>query len=682
VPFAALADHTPVLMGLTELALPAGDPSPEAGSVFHVHDNPASCRFFGLPAGGTTGRWARELGVPRDVEVVWVLHYRRALAARAPVTFDYAFADAVAGSTRRLAVTVTPLGLGDAGRPRFAYVAEDVTERHEARAAVQAHEGRLRRVLDTLTAFVGVLTPEGRVVEANRAPLERAGLALGDVVGRPFWETPWWAHDAEEQARVRDAVRRAAGGETVRYDAVVSLGDARAVIDFTLAPLVDDAGRVTHLVPSAVDVTERVAAEAAMRESETALRAALKAGALGTWDIDLASGLVARSGSTDAFFGLAPVAGPRAAEDFLSRIHPEDRSAVREAIRASVEEGVDHVVDYRVVRDDGTVRHLASRGEVVRDAAGHAVRLLGALVDVTVRAQALAAAEAARLAAEEASRVKGDFLATMSHELRTPLNGIAGHVQLLDMGIHGPVTEAQRTALGRIDRAQRHLLGLINDVLSYARIEAGKVEYDVRVVDLADVVAEVTPMVEPQLAARGVTLETAVVAPPGDGGALLAWADRDKLRQVLLNLLSNAGKFTGAGGRVTVSVSVADAERLARLPSLGDAVFVRVADTGRGIPREQLEAIFEPFVQVRSGSTYTRTADGTGLGLSISRDLTRGMGGELRVRSTVGAGSAFTLTLRRAVDADGTATDRRLRDERRADERRSGEDRRDDEAEG
>jgi signal transduction histidine kinase len=333
-----------------------------------------------------------------------------------------------------------------------------------------------------------------------------------------------------------------------------------------------------------------------------------------------------------------------------------------------------------VVRDDGTVRHLASRGEVVRDAAGHPVRAAR-----RARRRHGARAGARRRRGGAARRGggeprKGDFLATMSHELRTPLNGIAGHVQLLDMEIHGPVTDAQRAALGRIDRAQRHLLGLINDVLNYARIEAGRVEYDVRVVDLAEVVAEVTPMVEPQLAARGVALEAALPALDVDGTAgLLAWADRDKLRQILLNLLSNAAKFTAAGGRVTISASVADATRLAAVPALRESVFLRVADTGTGIPPEQLEAIFEPFVQVRSGTAYTRTADGTGLGLSISRDLARGMGGELRARSALGQGSAFTLTLRRAIDADGTVTDRRTLDERRADERRSGDDRREDE---
>ena len=261
--------------------------------------------------------------------------------------------------------------------------------------------------------------------------------------------------------------------------------------------------------------------------------------------------------------------------------------------------------------------------------------------EVAEREELLRAEQAARGAAEEArheaqvaSRAKGDFLATMSHELRTPLNAIAGHVQLLEMQIHGPITDAQRDTLLRVQRASQHLLGLINDVLNYARLENGRLEYDMQPVPLSDLVAQTLPMIEPQIAAKGLTLETKLDA------RMQVWADAEKLEQVLLNLLSNAVKFTDTGGRITV----ATAER-------GDGTqpaewaFVRVADTGRGIPADKAEAVFEPFVQVRVG--LRRDTEGTGLGLAISRDLTRGMGGELRLRSTPGVGSAFTVSLRR-----------------------------------
>lgn len=238
-------------------------------------------------------------------------------------------------------------------------------------------------------------------------------------------------------------------------------------------------------------------------------------------------------------------------------------------------------------------------------------------------------AEHLRDVAEEANRAKSSFLAVMSHELRTPLNAIGGYVQILDMGIHGPVTEAQRDTLARIDRSQRHLLRLINDVLNLSRIEAGRVEYQMEDVPAAEIVAAVTPMVEPQFDGKGIRFEIEVDADP------VVRADREKAEQILLNLLGNAAKFTPAGGRVRIET--------ARSADGGDQLQIRVVDTGIGISPEQLETVFEPFVQV--DTTHTRANQGSGLGLAISRDLARGMGGQLIAESTAGDGSTFILTL-------------------------------------
>ena len=243
-------------------------------------------------------------------------------------------------------------------------------------------------------------------------------------------------------------------------------------------------------------------------------------------------------------------------------------------------------------------------------------------------------AVAARAEAEQANRAKGQFLAHMSHELRTPLNAIGGYAQLLQIGVHGPVNAAQEEALERIQRSQRHLLGLINDVLNFAKLEAGHVGYHLTEVKIADMVCGLEPLVAPQLAAKSLGYDCIPIPPD-----LTALADAEKLQQIMLNLLSNAIKFTPSGGHVRVTAV-----------ALGNAVSITVSDTGIGIPSDRFDAIFEPFVQLaRSTTGGTATGqEGTGLGLAISRDLARAMGGDLTVRSTLGEGSVFELRIPRA----------------------------------
>jgi signal transduction histidine kinase len=279
-----------------------------------------------------------------------------------------------------------------------------------------------------------------------------------------------------------------------------------------------------------------------------------------------------------------------------------------------------------------TTRHVQSRGE--RELALERVNA-ELRVAAAERERLLAAAEGARAEAEVANRAKSHFLATMSHELRTPLNAIGGYAELIELGIHGPVTDAQRAALARIQQSQRHLLGLIAGVLDYSRVEAGAVAYRLEGVPVAEAVAEAETLLAPQLRARGLGYAWSG-APPG----LCVRADREKLQQILLNLLGNAVKFThprdDVPGRIDVACTATDADG-------GERVHLLVRDTGVGIAPEQLERVFEPFVQ--ADQRLTRRHDGVGLGLAISRDLARGMGGDLTVESTPGTGSTFTLTL-------------------------------------
>jgi signal transduction histidine kinase len=287
-----------------------------------------------------------------------------------------------------------------------------------------------------------------------------------------------------------------------------------------------------------------------------------------------------------------------------------------------------------VFRSERAVLSAEARAQLASQTAAHAAALASALDGVRGQLQRAAEdAEKARQVAEAASEAKSQFLAIMSHELRTPLNAIAGHVQLIQLGIHGPVTEAQCDALIRVDRGQRHLLGLINQILNLSRIESGQLEYRMADVPLAPLLADVQPLIQPQLIAKQLRYEQSL--PEAN---LRVRADPEKLEQVLLNLLSNAVKFTATGGAISVE---ADASR-----ATPELVEIRVTDTGMGIGAERLADIFDPFVQVNGG--HARETQGAGLGLAISRDLARGMGGELTVHSVPAEGSTFTVILPRA----------------------------------
>ena len=235
----------------------------------------------------------------------------------------------------------------------------------------------------------------------------------------------------------------------------------------------------------------------------------------------------------------------------------------------------------------------------------------------------------ARAEAESANRAKAEFLAVMSHELRTPLNAIDGYAQILELGVHGTLADTQLEHVRRIRRSQDHLLGLINDVLHYARIEAGAITYHLADIPVADVLRSCETLTAPQREAGDLAY-----ACDGDDPDLAVHADRDRTKQILLNLLTNAIKFTEPGGRITVSCAADDHH-----------VRIAVTDTGRGMDPDELDRIFDPFVQV--GAT-AHTPHGVGLGLAISLDLARAMGGDLVVTSQPGTGSTFTLSLPRA----------------------------------
>lgn len=302
-------------------------------------------------------------------------------------------------------------------------------------------------------------------------------------------------------------------------------------------------------------------------------------------------------------------------------------------------ERVDHYPTVRV-RKDGRRLEISLSVSPIRDRTGRIVgaakiarditesnRLQRELAEANDRLKVAAQeAEQATRAAEAANRAKLDFLAVMSHELRTPLNAIGGYANLMEMGLRGPVTEAQLGDLSRIRDAKDTLLRLIDDVLSFAKIDAGRIEFAFELISLTKIIERLETFFGPSLIQRGLKYHINL-----SDCDVIVWADRDKVEQILLNLVSNAVKFTESGS-ITVSCD-----------RLDESVCVRVADTGRGIPENMRERIFEPFVQAEN--VLTRKVGGTGLGLAISRELARKMHGDLVATETPGGGATLTLSL-------------------------------------
>jgi len=541
------------------------------------------------------------------------------------------------------------------GRPlRMVGTHKDITARRVAAATLAASESVARRQLAELEAVYGG-APVGlafvgadlRYVRVNDRLATLNGVPPTGHVGRtPAEVTPALAPFLEPLLRGVLATGQPVRGLEFRTEAP---GEPGAVRDWLLDyhPAVDASGTIVGVTCSVAEVTalkraEAVAGDALRREAR--LLAQMHEAVIVT---DLTGVITSWNAGAERLYGYG--AAEMVGKSVVELYFEEDRPDVEAKVLAPLRQAGAIALDLRNRRADGAECWIRLSLALVRDEVGTPEALVGYSTDITERVRAVeardlllareeaarAAADEARARAEQADRAKSTFLATMSHELRTPLNAIAGHVQLLEMGIHGPVNDAQSDALRRVDLAQRHLLRLVNDVLNLARLQANGVSYDLEAVSVADVAAELDSLVGPQARAKGVALSTEIDA------ACIVLADRDKLVQVLVNLVSNAVKFTPAGGAVTIECATRAA---------GDddprLVHVRVRDTGIGIAPDRLEFVFDPFVQV--DTTPAGRAAGTGLGLAISRDLARGMGGEVRARSTLGAGSAFTVTLPRA----------------------------------
>jgi PAS domain S-box-containing protein len=479
----------------------------------------------------------------------------------------------------------------------------------------------------------------------NDAYRDVLGIKHPASLGRPGREV--WGEIWPDISPMFDAIRTGGApiyAENARFMMERESGPPReAWFTFSLSPIRDESGDVIAFLNVATETTTRVRARhdverlweeseqarANVQASEARYRFLANAIPVQVWTATPDGRLDYVSDLTAKYFGKAPneVTG----DGWLGVLHPDDIAATAGRWEQSLASGAPYEVEFRLwSAAHGSHRWHLARATAQRDEHGTIIRWFG--TNTEIEEQKRAASELQRLTMEalEANRAKGDFLAAMSHELRTPLNAIGGYAQLIEMGLRGPVTEEQRVDLLKIQRSKNHLDGLVSDVLNFAKLGSGKLDFRVRPISVRQTLDAVIEMVAPQLVQKALHLEP--YAAPNDGHVL---ADVDRTRQILLNLFANALKFTASGGTITPGV------RMER-----DVVTISVRDTGIGIPAEQLDRIFEPFVQARR--SLDPKDHGFGLGLAISRQLARAMGGDVTVRSEVGRGSTFTLTLPRS----------------------------------
>jgi PAS domain S-box-containing protein len=532
-------------------------------------------------------------------------------------------------------------------------VVRDVTESKHVVEALKDGHARFRALFDSLFEFAGLLDSGGLVLEANKVALDYAGVSMDEISGKPLWETPWWPE--EERTKVRDAVIHASRNEFIRLDVIhTDRAGVRATFDVSLSPVLDEAGKVQFLIAEGRNVESLRGQEAAMREAlmaqsqfgdllNAAPDAILEVSGDGT--ILLANDAAAKTFeyaksdliglNVDELVPEASIERHRSHRSAYSS-HPSTRAmGAGLELQARRKSGELFPVEislsprqleagFRVVAivRDITDRRLAEeklrslQEQFTRELAGKNQQL-----------------EQRNTEVERSNRLKTEFLASMSHELRSPLHTIIGFAELLAEELEGPLNEKQKRFVGNIHQDSQHLLEIINDLLDISKIEAGRMEYHTEPFAIDDAVDEVLSTIRPQADAKSLSFDSRL------GEGIVVEADRLRFKQILVNLLTNAVKFTPERGRITISA-------LAH----GGCVMVTVADTGIGIAREHHESIFENFYQV--GSTTKGVREGTGLGLAITRNLVEQQGGSIWVESEPGKGSAFSFLSRGRAPVD------------------------------
>jgi PAS domain S-box-containing protein len=498
--------------------------------------------------------------------------------------------------------------------------------------ALRESERKYRHLYQHTPVMMHSIDQEGRLVSVSDFWLQSLGYRRDEVIGHKSTEflTPASQKYAEEV--VLPAYFETGKCQDVPYQFIRRDG---TVVDVLLSAIAehDAEGRVIRSLAVLIDVTERKRAEQALRESEERFRLAARAASDALYDWDISTGAIWWNEGTQQAFGYPPAEPARFGIDWWTRnIHPDDRDRIDRSLGRALDQAAESWTDeYRFRRADGSYVPVLDRGYFVRNGQGRSVRMIGAMLDLSerLRMEELRAKEqearAEVAAARELDRMKTNFVNAISHDLRTPLTSIVGYTEFLEDGIGGPITPQQREFVVQIEKSAKRLEHLVDNLLDFARLEAGTLKLKPAPADLGAHIREVLESLRPQAQQAELTLAAELPEDP-----LVVTMDAQRIERVLNNMLANALKFTPAGGCIAVRACL-----------MVDHVRCEVADTGMGIAPEDVPKLFRRFGQLDAGAHK----GGTGLGLSISKAIVEAHGGQIGVESEPGQGSTFWFTL-------------------------------------
>jgi PAS domain S-box-containing protein len=511
------------------------------------------------------------------------------------------------------------------GRDLSSYgIYQDITHFRNMQGALREGEARFRSIFETSGAGIVLSDEFGEIRFINEAFANLLGFSVSELVGRRFVSlSPSGESDPviEFAEELRTGVRtqlnlekpyRHKDGHTVWVRLNLSVSSALNMSDAVF-------------IGVAQDITERKEAEQRLTQNSYLLEEAQRLGSIGHWTWKPDTGTVEWSNEMYRILGLDPEQPELPVTPFRDYVHPDDQDKWDVALEKASRDGAPTAAEYRLIHRDGTVRHVMGRATAEHLPSGER-RLFGTVQDLTDRKRTEDVLQKAIESAQAASQAKSKFLASMSHELRTPLNAILGFAQLLSLQTRGPLTEDQGGYVENIIQGGEHLLGLINDVLDLARIDTGQLAVNLQAVDAVEAVDRVIKSFGHQAEVRNIKIGFAADTP----AKVMVLTDQMRLTQILNNFASNALKYNSDGGSVSFSLSRLD----------DGFVRIAVADTGRGIPDDRQDEVFQSFNRLGAEASGE---EGTGIGLALSKSLVERMGGRIGFTSTFGEGSEFRV---------------------------------------